>query len=283
MGLCPACRNADPCPLDLWADTVARCAYRPHGKSNDAFFAINGVRSKDSTYLRWIHTGVDPRIADAGIWVMCEHLTAIDQTKSAGMAAFHAVRTGCRHPGVAALCADGIAAGGRLPRLDQAIALCDDILSGRGDSTLIEWDTLQHRRDRYAGLAARLRATVGVDPETGLPVTRIRHEASRKDIRLRPGRFAVIGPTPVELPEEEIAAAPDPDDVRAVFIAAINASLAGSYNSWGIDRWWQRARTLLDGRTPLAIVTADDFSPNSSDAHAIRLLADRLVGPGDAT
>ena len=99
------------------------------------------------------------------------------------------------------------------------------------------------------------------------------------DPSIKPHAFTIR----VKAPPGSPAAAPDPDDVRAVFIAAINASLAGSYNSWGIDRWWQRARTLLDGRTPLAIVTADDFSPNSSDAHAIRLLADRLVGPGDAT
>jgi hypothetical protein len=79
----------------------------------------------------------------------------------------NAVRTGCRHPAVVALFADGIAGSSKLPRLRQAIALCDDVLTGRHDSTLEHCDRLAHRRDSFAGRAERLTDRFDVDPETG--------------------------------------------------------------------------------------------------------------------
>lgn len=38
------------------------------------------------------------------------------------------------------------------------------------------------------------------------------------------------------------------DDEARLFV---NWCLAGSYTDDGITRWWQRPRTLLDGRTPV--------------------------------
>ena len=278
--LCPACRDAEPCPIDLWHDTVARCSYRPHGRMSDAFFAANGTHANNNTYLRWIADGIDHRVADTGLWVMCEHLQAIGQSKSANMVAFHAVRTGCRHPAVVALCADGIAASSKLPRLHQAIALCNDVLTDRNDSTLEHWDRLAHRRDSFAGRAERLTDRFDLDPETGELVPRRRHEASRENARRRTGRFVVTGPTPVEVPLGEASAHITVEgDVRASFVEAINGSLIGSYNRWGIERWWHRRRHRLDGRTPIDIVTADDFDPSSVTANSVRSFADRLSEP----
>lgn len=282
--LCPWCRNADTCPIDLWPDVTARCAYHPNGKSNDAFFALHGNRSKRSTYSIWLEEGVDHRIADAGLWLMCENLTAIGQTKSANMVALHAVRSGCRHPGVAAICADGIAAGGTVPRLSQAVALCDDILTDRHTSTVEHWLILQRCRDRHAGQLERLTARFDIDPTTGATVPRRRHETTRDDARTRRRRFAVNGPAAVELPADPATPTVGVSgDKRAAFAAAINTSLAGSYNAWGIERWWHRPRTMLDGRTPHDVVAAADFTTDGHAAAAVRRLADQLIGAGQAT
>jgi hypothetical protein len=84
---------------------------------------------------------------------------------------------------------DGIAASSKLPRPRQAIALCDDVLTDRHDSTLEHWDRLAHRRDSFAGRAERLTDRFDVDPATGELVPRRRHEASRENARRRTGRF----------------------------------------------------------------------------------------------
>lgn len=179
-----------------------------------------------------------------------------------------------------ALCADGIAASSKLPRLRQAIALCDDVLTDRHDSTLDHWDRLAHRRDSFAGRAERLTDRFDVDPETGEITPRRRHEASRESARRRTGRFVVAGPAVVEVPLGEAAAHIVVEgDVRAAFVEAINGSLIGSYNRWGIERWWHRRRAMLDARAPIDIVTADDFDPASAAASRVRSLADRLAEP----
>ena len=69
-----------------------------------------------------------------------------------------------------------------------------------------------------------------------------------------------------------------PDDVaaRLHFLALVVGDLAGSYNDTGIRRWFQRKRTLLDGRSPASLLTRD-WDPEDPGPARVRELARELV------
>ncbi len=73
-----------------------------------------------------------------------------------------------------------------------------------------------------------------------------------------------------------------PDEVawRLHLIARIISSLRGSYNDYGIRRWFQRPRSMLGGKTPGRRLVE---STNEDDAAEVVRLADALFGPGFAT
>jgi hypothetical protein len=74
-----------------------------------------------------------------------------------------------------------------------------------------------------------------------------------------------------------------PDEIawRLHVVARLLASLTGSYNDYGIRRWFQRRRTALDDATPIEVVTG---APDEDDPRLQRLLAlsDDLLGAGSA-
>jgi hypothetical protein len=69
-----------------------------------------------------------------------------------------------------------------------------------------------------------------------------------------------------------------PDDVaaRLHFLALVVGDLAGSYNEIGIRRWFQRRRTLLDGRTPASFLK-HEWDPDDEGPARVRELARELV------
>jgi hypothetical protein len=69
-----------------------------------------------------------------------------------------------------------------------------------------------------------------------------------------------------------------PDDVaaRLHFLALVVGDLAGSYNDIGIRRWFQRKRTLLDGRTPASLLKPG-WDPEVEGPAKVRQLARELV------
>jgi len=69
-----------------------------------------------------------------------------------------------------------------------------------------------------------------------------------------------------------------PDDVaaRLHFLALVVGDLAGSYNDIGVRRWFQRKRTLLDGRAPAALLK-DNWDPDDEGPMRVRELARELV------
>lgn len=73
-----------------------------------------------------------------------------------------------------------------------------------------------------------------------------------------------------------------PQDVaeRLHSVALVMADLAGSYNDFGIRRWWGRPRSQLGGRAPAALL--GDFDPNGQEAAGVARLASSLVGAGAA-
>jgi hypothetical protein len=69
-----------------------------------------------------------------------------------------------------------------------------------------------------------------------------------------------------------------PDDVaaRLHFLALVVGDLAGSYNVIGVRRWFQRKRSLLDGRAPVALLKGD-WDPDDEGPIRVRQLARELV------
>src|SRR5262245_31306704 len=69
-----------------------------------------------------------------------------------------------------------------------------------------------------------------------------------------------------------------PDDVaaRLHFLALVVGDLAGSYNVISIRRWFQRRRSLLEGRTPAALLKGN-WDPDDDGPAQVRRLAHELV------
>jgi hypothetical protein len=74
---------------------------------------------------------------------------------------------------------------------------------------------------------------------------------------------------------------PDPIAWRLHVVARILSSLLGSYNAYGVRRWFDRPRGALDGETPAAIV-ASATSEDDVSLRRVVALADELVGPAAA-
>ena len=72
-----------------------------------------------------------------------------------------------------------------------------------------------------------------------------------------------------------------PDDVawRLHAIGGIVSALRGSYNEYGVRRWFDRPRTALDGRTPADVVAGAD---DEDEFRQVVALADDLLGAGSA-
>lgn len=71
---------------------------------------------------------------------------------------------------------------------------------------------------------------------------------------------------------------PDEVAVRLHFTALIVADLLGSYNAFGVRRWFGRPRAQLHGAAPLETLEPD-WTPEDSGPQAIRELAAALLAP----
>ncbi len=71
---------------------------------------------------------------------------------------------------------------------------------------------------------------------------------------------------------------PDPVAVRLHALALVTTDLAGSYNAFGIRRWFGRARSALDGRSPASLL-AGAWSPEDAGPQQVRALAAALLAP----
>ncbi|PYI69084.1 hypothetical protein CVV68_04675 [Arthrobacter livingstonensis] len=71
-----------------------------------------------------------------------------------------------------------------------------------------------------------------------------------------------------------------PDNVaaRLHFVTLIVADLLGSYNDFGIRRWFGRKRTALSGRSPQEIL-AGDWDPDDDGPGEVKSLAATLLAP----
>lgn len=74
-------------------------------------------------------------------------------------------------------------------------------------------------------------------------------------------------------------ATPDAVAARLHTLTQIVSDLSGSYNSFGIRRWFTRPRQALDGRAPKDLLSGD-WTPDDPGVLQVRQLANTLVGAG---
>jgi len=173
---CPACRRYDPCPLDVWPDTIARIALGDPDQYAKGFFEMTGREAGTGAYTSWMRRSIDPRVADAAIWLCVQYWNGVGQAARAEQVVHLAWDAGCRHPDVADAYAGQLAAAGRLTDLDAGISICDAALAARHDSTHEGWLRLQSRRNQLAGRAQRLQVRPsGLYDEDGNPIPLRRH------------------------------------------------------------------------------------------------------------
>jgi hypothetical protein len=72
---------------------------------------------------------------------------------------------------------------------------------------------------------------------------------------------------------------PTPDAVaaRVHVVGLITADLAGSYNDFGVRRWFRRERSALGGASPADVLSAD-WTPDDDRVREVRALAGALLG-----
>lgn len=89
-------------------------------------------------------------------------------------------------------------------------------------------------------------------------------------------RLLGISPSSVRRYKEQARATPDDVAARLHFLALLVGDLAGAYNDIGIRRWFERKRTVLENRSPIALL-AREWSPNDPAPRKVRDLARSLV------
>jgi hypothetical protein len=75
---------------------------------------------------------------------------------------------------------------------------------------------------------------------------------------------------------------PDRVATRLHAVGQITSALAGSYNEYGIRRWFDRSRVQLGRRRPKDLL-AGEWSPDDEDVRRVVDLAESLVGAGSAS
>ncbi len=88
----------------------------------------------------------------------------------------------------------------------------------------------------------------------------------------------LLGTSPPSVRRYQSGARVTPDFLatRLHFLATLVGDLAGAYNEIGIRRWFDRPRSLLDGKAP-ADVLRGDWHPEAPEAQRLRELARSLA------
>ncbi len=90
----------------------------------------------------------------------------------------------------------------------------------------------------------------------------------------------LVGVSPASVRRYAAHARPTPDAVaeRLHVLALVTADLAGSYNEFGIRRWFERPRPQLDMRSPAQLLRGA-WRPEQGGPQRVRALARALTGP----
>lgn len=190
--LCPACREGEPCPLDLWPGAIASLALGDITASPKAFVWPNGRNAGRGGHLEWRRWGLD-RMADEGVWLCVVYWRSVGQPTRADQVVELAWRAGCRHPDVADAYAGLIAAPGRLADIRSALAAAKVAMRTRNDSTCDGWNRLRGRIAQLEARRARLHVRLSDQFDQDGNAIPIRRHTPAAPRRTRPGRFERTG------------------------------------------------------------------------------------------
>lgn len=89
----------------------------------------------------------------------------------------------------------------------------------------------------------------------------------------------LVGISPSSLRRYAAGTRGTPDDVaaRVHFLALVAGDLAGSYNDFGVRRWFRRRRSQLDGHAPADLLEGA-WDPQEEGPEKVRRLAAALLG-----
>lgn len=89
---------------------------------------------------------------------------------------------------------------------------------------------------------------------------------------------ALVGTSASSMARYRSGARSTPDAVaeRLHVITQVTSDLAGSYNDYGVRRWFRRSRTQLDGHAPSEILTGE-WDAEGADVLRVRRLATALI------
>ncbi len=110
------------------------------------------------------------------------------------------------------------------------------------------------------------------------------HEWGSLESLFRADRLArLLDISPASVRRYQTGARQTPDEIaaRLHFLATLVGDLAGAYNAFGIRRWFERSRAMLDGHKPADLLHGD-WDPESPEARRVRELA-RSLGSSAAT
>lgn len=116
--------------------------------------------------------------------------------------------------------------------------------------------------------------------ESPLPGREFKELGSIFDVEQLAGLIGVAGVT-LRRYAAGVRTVPDAVAARVHWLALVVADLAGSYNTVGLRRWFERPRAQLADRSPRQILTGD-WAPDDADVVRVRVLAAALVGAGAA-
>ena len=139
--------------------------------------------------------------------------------------------------------------------------------------------------DQERGTSARLETLIvrldGALAESPMPGREL-HELLR--VYDYDGLASLVGTSVASLRRYAGATRTVPDAIadRIHFVALVTSDLAGSYNEFGLRRWWDRPRATLGGRSPRAVL-GSDWSPDDEEAASVAALAASLVGSDRAS
>lgn len=185
---CPACRRREPCPLDMWPDTIGAAALGDPEQPAKGFLRLSGKSASEGPFVTWRSQGLSA-VADAALWVCVQHWRAIGQADYAGQVVRAAWGLGCRHPDVTDAYAGQLAAAGRTADLRAALAACETASGTQNGSTHEGWIRLHGRTQQLAGRLERRRVRPsGEFDEDGNPIPVRRHHPETAH-RVRPPRF----------------------------------------------------------------------------------------------
>ena len=91
---------------------------------------------------------------------------------------------------------------------------------------------------------------------------------------------SLVGVSPASLRRYAAGERKTPDEIadRLHVLALVVADLAGSYNEFGIRRWFERARPQLDMRSPAQLLRGE-WRSDQDGPRRVRELARALTGP----